>query len=135
MEVAKCVQKSLWLVPSASSVTTILPRKRRTIPTGWKPVSIADSAESTQYTKKQNSFLETNQFVERYGLMGDSAEKKAKPSFFKGVKTEFKKIIWPDRNSTIRQSVAVVAISVVVGVLIAIIDYVAKYGVNFITSI
>ncbi|HBA50870.1 MAG TPA: preprotein translocase subunit SecE [Lachnospiraceae bacterium] len=67
--------------------------------------------------------------------MGDSAEKKAKPSFFKGVKTEFKKIIWPDRNSTIRQSVAVVAISVVVGVLIAIIDYVAKYGVNFITSI
>lgn len=67
--------------------------------------------------------------------MGDSAEKKAKSSFFKGVKTEFKKIIWPDRNSTIRQSVAVVAISVVVGVLIAIIDYVAKYGVNFITSI
>ena len=67
--------------------------------------------------------------------MGDSAEKKAKPGFFKGVKVEFKKIIWPDRNSTIRQSVAVVAISVVVGVLIAIIDYVAKYGVNFITSI
>ena len=67
--------------------------------------------------------------------MGDSAEKKAKPSFFKGVKAEFKKIIWPDRNSTIRQSVAVVAISVVVGVLIAIIDYVAKFGVNFITSI
>ena len=50
-------------------------------------------------------------------------------------KTEFKKIMWPDRNSTIKQSVAVVAISVVVGVLIAIIDYVAKYGVNFITSI
>ena len=67
--------------------------------------------------------------------MGDSAEKKAKPGFFKGVKTEFKKIMWPDRNSTIKQSVAVVAISVVVGVLIAIIDYVAKYGVNFITSI
>ena len=67
--------------------------------------------------------------------MGDSAEKKAKPGFFKGVKTEFKKSMWPDRNSTIKQSVAVVAISVVVGVLIAIIDYVAKYGVNFITSI
>lgn len=67
--------------------------------------------------------------------MGDSAEKKTVPGFFKGVKTEFNKIIWPDRNSTIRQSVAVVAISVVVGVLIAIIDYVAKFGVNFITSI
>ena len=69
--------------------------------------------------------------------MGDSAEKKAKagPGFFKGVKAEFKKIIWPDRQSTLKQSVAVVAISVVVGVVIAILDYIAKTGVNFITSI
>ncbi len=67
--------------------------------------------------------------------MGDSAEKKAKSGFFKGVKSEFKKIIWPDRRATIRQSIAVVVISVVVGVLIAILDYVAKFGVNFITSI
>ena len=67
--------------------------------------------------------------------MGDSAEKKAMPGFFKGVKVEFKKIIWPDRQATLKQSVAVVAISVVVGVIIALIDYVAKFGVNFITSI
>lgn len=67
--------------------------------------------------------------------MGDSAEKQARPSFFKGVKAEFKKIVWPDRKATLKQSVAVVAISVVVGVIIAIIDYVVKYGVNFITSI
>jgi preprotein translocase subunit SecE len=67
--------------------------------------------------------------------MGDSAEKKAKPGFFKGVKVEFKKIIWPDSQATLKQSIAVVAISVVVGVVIALIDYVAKYGVNFITSI
>lgn len=56
VEVAKCVQKSLWLVLSASNVTTILPRKRRTIPTGWKSGSIADSAESTQCTRKPNNF-------------------------------------------------------------------------------
>ena len=67
--------------------------------------------------------------------MGDSAEKKARPSFVKGVRAEFKKIIWPDRKATVRQSVAVVAISVVVGVIIAILDYVIKNGVNFITSI
>lgn len=67
--------------------------------------------------------------------MGDSAEKQARPSFFKGVKSEFKKISWPDRQSTLRQSVAVVAISVVVGVIIAILDYVIQYGVNFLTSI
>ncbi len=67
--------------------------------------------------------------------MGDSAEKQARPSFFKGVKAEFKKIVWPDRQETLKQSVAVVAISIVVGVIIALIDYVVKYGVNFLTSI
>ena len=67
--------------------------------------------------------------------MGDSAEKKARPSFFKGVKTEFKKISWPDRHSTLKQSVVVVVISVVVGVLIAVMDYFIQYGVNFMTSL
>ena len=67
--------------------------------------------------------------------MGDSAEKQKRPGFFAGVKVEFKKIAWPDRQSTLKQSVAVVAISVVVGVIIAILDYVIKYGVNILTSI
>ncbi len=67
--------------------------------------------------------------------MGDSAEKKPRTSFFKGVKAEFKKISWPDRQSTLKQSIAVVAISVVVGIIIAVLDYVVQYGVNFLTSI
>ena len=69
--------------------------------------------------------------------MGDSAEKQKQkgPGFFSGVKAEFSKIIWPNRNATIKQSVAVVVISVVVGVIIAILDYVAKNGVSFLTSI
>jgi preprotein translocase subunit SecE len=67
--------------------------------------------------------------------MGDSAEKQTRPGFFKGVKSEFKKISWPDRQATFKQSVAVVAISVVVGIIIAILDYVIQYGVNFLTSI
>ncbi len=67
--------------------------------------------------------------------MGDSAEKQTKPSFFKGVQSEFKKITWPDKQSTLKQSVAVVVISVVVGVLIAVLDYAFQYGVNFLTSL
>ena len=78
--------------------------------------------------------------------MGDSVEKKPvekkatpkkekKPGFFKGVKSEFKKISWPDKNSTFKQSVAVVSISIVVGLLIAILDFVIQYGVNFITKL
>lgn len=67
--------------------------------------------------------------------MGDMAEKTTKkPSFFKGVKAEFKKITWPDKHSTFKQSVAVVAISVVVGVIIAALDFVIQYGVNLLTS-
>ncbi len=67
--------------------------------------------------------------------MGDSAEKKTASSFLKGVKAEFKKVIWPDRKSTIKQSIAVAAISIVLGVIIAVLDRIVLYGVNFITSI
>lgn len=67
--------------------------------------------------------------------MGDSAEKQSKPGFFQGVKAEFKKISWPDRQSTLKQSIVVVIISIVLGVLIAALDYIFQYGVNFLTSI
>lgn len=61
--------------------------------------------------------------------------KSDKPSFWKGIKAEYKKISWPDRETTLKQSVAVVAISLVVGVIIAVLDLLIQYGVNFITSI
>ena len=67
--------------------------------------------------------------------MGDSTENKVKTGFFKGVKAEFKKISWPDRQTTLKQSVVVVAISVVVGLIIAVLDKIIQYGVNFLTSI
>lgn len=63
-----------------------------------------------------------------------SNEQKApKVKFFDGVKAEFKKIIWPDKNTLLKQSVAVVAVSIVLGVIIALIDMVMQYGVNFLT--
>jgi len=69
--------------------------------------------------------------------MGDSAntEKTVKQSFFKGVKAEFKKISWPDKNSLVKQSIAVVVISVIIGTIVALLDMVVKYGVNFLTSL
>ena len=67
--------------------------------------------------------------------MGDSTEKKAKTSFFKNVKAECKKISWPDKKTTVKQSVVVVVISVIVGLVIAALDIIIQYGVNFLTSI
>ncbi len=55
----------------------------------------------------------------------------SKPSFFKGVKTEFKKIVWPSRETVIKHSTAVVIVSVVVGAIIAVIDRAVLYGINF----
>lgn len=67
--------------------------------------------------------------------MADSArtDKKA-VSFFDGVKAEFKKISWPDKDSLLKQSVAVVVISLVVGAIITVLDFGLQYGVDFITT-
>ena len=36
------------------------------------------------------------------------AEKAQKSSWFKGMKAEFKKIVWPDKNTLAKQTAAVV---------------------------
>ena len=67
--------------------------------------------------------------------MGDASEKQAKPSFWKGLKSEFKKITWPDRKSAIKQSVVVTIISVILGLIIVVFDALIKYGVNYLMSL
>ena len=37
----------------------------------------------------------------------------------KGLKAEFKKIIWPDKKTVTKQTVAVIAVSVALGLIIA----------------
>lgn len=69
--------------------------------------------------------------------MGDSAksEKTLKPvKFWDGVKAEFKKIAWPNKDDLLKQSVAVVAISIVIGAIIAVLDFILQYGVDFLTT-
>ena len=67
--------------------------------------------------------------------MGDTAEKVNKPSKFSQIKAEFKKVVWPDKTSAAKQTVAVVVISVVLGVIIAILDFIFKYGIHFLISL
>ena len=62
----------------------------------------------------------------------ENVEKAPKTSWFAGLKTEFSKIFWPDRKSLVRQTIAVVTVSVVVGLIIAILDWMIQYGVDFI---
>ena len=70
------------------------------------------------------------------GKADKTANKTSKGTgFFKGVKAEFKKISWPDKESLLKQSVAVGCISVVMGIVIAILDFLMRFGVNFLTSL
>ena len=68
--------------------------------------------------------------------MGNSSseEKASKPKFFDGVKAEYKKITWPDRDLLLRQSVAVVGVSIVLGGVIAILDMILQYAVDFLVK-
>ena len=63
-----------------------------------------------------------------------TAEKKQKKNWFKGLKAEFKKIIWPDRKTLIKETVAVTVFSIVLGAIIAIVDALIQYGVDFLVQ-
>ncbi len=54
--------------------------------------------------------------------------------WFKGLKSEFKKVVWQSKEGITKQTIAVVVITFVVGVLIALIDMGLQYGVNFLSS-
>ena len=64
----------------------------------------------------------------------EKLEKTPKKSWFTGLKAEFKKIIWPNKQSLTRQTVAVIAASVALGLLIALMDYVIGFGVEFLVG-
>lgn len=69
--------------------------------------------------------------------MGETVktEKTQKKSWFDGLKAEFRKIVWPDKKTTAKQTVAVLAVSIVLGIIIAILDLIVKYGVDFLVTI
>ncbi|HJC62329.1 MAG TPA: preprotein translocase subunit SecE [Candidatus Blautia merdavium] len=52
----------------------------------------------------------------------EKKQKAPKKSWTQGLQTEFKKIIWPDRPTLVKQTVAVVSVTAVLGVIIAVID-------------
>ena len=57
------------------------------------------------------------------------AEKKGKApkkSWTKGLQAEFKKIVWPEQQTLVKQTVAVVVITAIIGVLISAVDSAAR---------
>ena len=69
--------------------------------------------------------------------MGETENKNTavKESWFAGLKTKKKKIIWPTKESLARQTTAVVIVSVVLGLIITLLDTLIQYGVNFLVNL
>jgi preprotein translocase subunit SecE len=69
--------------------------------------------------------------------MGDTEklDKAPKTSWFAGMSAEFKKIVWPDQKSLVRQTAAVIVVSVVLGLVIALLDFAIQYGVDFLVGL
>ena len=67
--------------------------------------------------------------------MGETTtETKKKASFFKGLKKEFKKVTWPDKHETAKQTTAVALVSIVVGLIIVFFDTIIQFGVEWLTT-
>ncbi len=66
----------------------------------------------------------------------DSKAKESKSKgFFAGVKTEFRKIIWPDRETMVKQLAAVLCVTVAAALLIAVIDFGAQNLIDWLTTV
>ena len=48
--------------------------------------------------------------------------KNTKTSFWKGLKAEFKKIIWPSRQDVVKQTILIIVVTIILGVIIKFLD-------------
>ena len=81
-------------------------KDKKNHPERMETKSTASSVNHTHCTKRQNKSLEGS------GKMSEKSEKAQKTSWFKGLKAEFKKVVWPDKNTLAKQTTAVVSVSV-----------------------
>jgi preprotein translocase subunit SecE len=63
-------------------------------------------------------------------MANTTTEKAPKKSWFKGLKSEFKKIVWPDKEALLKQAVAVISVTVILGLIIYVLDYVIELGIG-----
>ena len=67
--------------------------------------------------------------------MGNATNDSKKTNWLKAIKAQFKRIIWPTKEDIARQSAVVVAVSVLLGVVIAVLDRVLLLLTDLIISL
>jgi preprotein translocase, SecE subunit, bacterial len=68
-------------------------------------------------------------------VTANTTEKAPKKNFFKGLKAEFRKIVWADKEALTKQSAAVIITTIILGIVISVIDLGIKFGVDKILQI
>lgn len=63
------------------------------------------------------------------------AEESKVKRFVEGVKAEFGKIIWPSKDKAIKQAIAVIVVSVIVGLLIVGVDLGSQRLIDLLLSL
>ena len=66
--------------------------------------------------------------------MSEKSQKTQKKNWFKGLNAEFKKIIWPDKQTLVKETAAVVSVSVL-GAIIALVDFLAQHGIDILVNL
>jgi len=67
--------------------------------------------------------------------MSDTVKGKTIKNWFKGLKAEFNNISWPDQKTLTKETVAVMVVSVLLGALIAALDFIIRYGLELVMKI
>ena len=56
-------------------------------------------------------------------------------TWWDGVKAEWRKIIWPTREDLIKKTGTVKVVSIILGVIIAILDFLIQNGIDFLLGL
>ena len=63
--------------------------------------------------------------------MSNETKKTGIKKWFQGLQAEFHKIVWPDKDTLVKETITVTVVSVVLGIIIATLDMILQYGINF----
>lgn len=63
-----------------------------------------------------------------------TSKAKKNTSFFKGLRSEFRKINWPSLQTLVKQSWTVIVVSAIIGFAVMFIDFVYATGYNMIIT-
>ncbi len=125
-----CERESPFSATSANSATTARPRIRRIRPIVWSSRSTASSAGLTPLTERPGKDVRAMAVSEsgKPGFISRISK------FFKEVRSELRKVAWPNRKELTSYTVLVLVTVAVVSVYIGVIDFVVRVALGLILS-